>query len=415
MPTSTSLLPSDRGPVRAVGIMSGTSLDGIDVVLTEIRRLPPDPQDVTTEAAASAGVDTLRHIDDHFMPFPAAVRDELLTLAGGREGGTRRLTLMDRLLGELYAEAVEALMARQTPDARTPDLIAMHGQTLYHSLSTERYLGYDLSGTLQLGDPSPLAERFGCPVVSNFRVRDVAAGGLGAPLVPFVDYALYSHPDEDRVYLNIGGISNLTFVPAGRGPSPERAAAVVAFDTGPGNMLIDQAVTDLTDGTATFDRDGAMAAKGTPSRTLLDSWMADPYYAKAPPKNSGRENYGDATYRRMKAEATAAGLSDADLVATLTAFTARVNAEAIRHFCPRLPDRLVVSGGGSRNPFLMASLRRELPTLAVDDGDILGYANDAKEALCFAYLGYKRLLGEVNTLPQTTGARHPVIMGIVTL
>lgn len=385
-----------NGKMRVIGLMSGTSLDGIDCADVEIVR--------------SGGQDSLRFLGFHYKPYPEEVRSELLLLAQGEAGGTRRIALANSLLGRLYADAVAEYLETLPLDRRSPDLIASHGQTLYHSLEPEAYLGYPVKTTLQLGEASCLAERFGCPVVSDFRVRDQAAGGLGAPLVPFVEQALNTHPDLDVVYLNIGGISNITFLPAAsRGTGAEE---ILGFDTGPGNMLLDQAVEHHTDGTETYDEDGAYAAKGKVHEELLSRWMQEPFYHLPPPKNAGRENFGSAALTRMRSEAETEGLAFEDLAATLTRLTARVNAEAIRNWCPRIPSRIIVSGGGSRNLQLLRDLAEEAGSIEVVTGDeVLGYPNDAKEAVAFAYLGYKAWRGEPNNVPRATGASHAVVMG----
>lgn len=387
----------DANRMRVIGLMSGTSLDGIDCADVEITR-------------DSDGRDALKLLGFHFKPYPPEVRTDLLELAQGEAGGTRRIALISSLLGMLYADAVEGYLLTLPEDRRYPDLIAFHGQTLYHSLDTEVYLGYPVKSTLQLGEASYLAERFNCPVVSDFRVRDQAAGGLGAPLVPFVEYSLHASSNEDLVFLNIGGISNITFLPAtARG---EASDEVLGFDTGPGNMLMDQMVERHTAGLETYDKDGGYAAKGSAHMSILDTWMQDPYYHLQPPKNAGRENFGPETLDRLLSDTSEAKLSFEDIMATLTRLTARANAQAIRDYCPRRPARIIVSGGGSRNPQLLADLAEEADGIEVVTGDdVLGYTNDAKEAAAFAYLGYKTWRGETNTLPYSTGASHPVIMG----
>ena len=373
---------------NAIGIMSGTSMDGIDAALVEIHR-------------DELGKSTIKYIDFYFESYPENVRARLLELADRAQTTTQEITLAHHLIGRLYTETVKKLMAKHT-DIKL-DLIGTHGQTLYHSLEEETYLGHLSQGSLQLGEPSYLAEEFNCPVISDFRVRDIAANGLGAPLVPFVEYDLYA-TDEDVVFLNVGGISNISFI----GPDPSET---VGFDSGPGNMLIDQAMVDISNNELTYDADGAFAAAGTTSPELLNHALENPYYKQTPPKNSGRENFGQETYDNLKKKAEELGLSQEDFVRSLTTLTARANADAIREFCPRMPVKLIVSGGGSKNKTLLAELESALPDVEVLLGDILEYPNDAKEAIAFAYLGYKTLMREPNTLHQTTGAKHDVIMG----
>lgn len=377
--------------LSVIGLMSGTSMDGIDVVLVTI------DQD-------ALGHDRVQYIDSYMKPYPPEVRLRLIKIAEGNFGGSREIALMNSLIGRLYADCVEEFLTAKAIPAQSIDLIASHGQTLYHSLESENYLGYKVQSSLQLGEASYLAERFNCPVISDFRVRDIAAGGLGAPLVPFVDKKLYGSTTENLVYLNIGGISNITYI-------DKNDNMVLGFDTGPGNMLIDQAVVLYTNGEMEYDKDGAIAQEGTVSEILLERWLQEDYYLQEPPKNSGRENFGEKKLAQYKYEADDLGLSNEDFIRTLTELTVRCNKEAIERFCPDKPDRLVVSGGGSRNPLIMSGLAKALTEVTVESGDSLGYPNDAKEALSFAYLGYKTWRRECNTLPETTGAKHPVIMG----
>lgn len=378
--------------LSVIGLMSGTSMDGIDLAHVKISR-------------DNSGQDHLEFFDFYYKAYPPALREELLRLAEGNSGGTRSISLVNSLLGRLYADLVEEYMSKQPLERRRIDLIASHGQTLYHSLEPEDYLGYHISGSLQLGEASYLAERFSCPVVSDFRVRDQAAGGLGAPLVPFVEQAFSRDAKSKLVYLNIGGISNITYI-------ADDSDDVLAFDTGPGNMLMDQAVELLTNGKETYDENGRYAARGRVHLPLLDKWMNEPYYKRQPPKNSGRENFGRDTIHRMLKQSLEYGLDIYDTLATLTRLTARVNAAAIRDFCPGVVDKIIVSGGGSRNSQLLRDLQEEASAGDVITGDdVLGYPNDAKEAVAFAYLGYRRYLGEVNSIASATGAAHTVAMG----
>lgn len=377
-----------------IGLMTGTSMDGVDCAHVQIYK-------------DGGGRDRIEFIGFHYSPYPEDLKAELLKLADGNRGGSRRVSLMDSYLGQLYVDTVSAYLASRGEPLRI-DLIASHGQTIYHSLSPEPFLDKVISGTLQIGEPSYLAEHFGCPVISDFRVRDQAAGGCGAPLVPFTERALYQNTEADRIFLNIGGISNITYLP---GDNSE----VIAFDTGPGNMLIDQAVRDYTKSLLDFDRDGLFARKGTAHQALLNKWLTHPYFGSRPPKNAGRENFGLSLYQTYAEEAEVLALSFPDFVATLTWLTAKSIAEAIIRFTPNLSKELLVSGGGSHNPELMRALSASLAGVQVKVSDeLLGYPNDAKEAVAFAYMGYRRWIGETNSLPTVTGARHPVAMGKIT-
>ena len=255
-----------------------------------------------------------------------------------------------------------------------------------------------------------LAERFGCPVVGNFRVRDVAAGGLGAPLVPYTEFLLYRSETEHTALQNIGGIGNITLLPAGCALSD-----VTAFDTGPGNMLIDAAIARITNGEKRYDANGAMAASGRVSEALLAQLMRDPYLSRRPPKTTGREHYGAAFVDSIFAAANERKLSDADILATVTDFTAQTIAAAIRDFCAVRPARLIVGGGGSRNGTLMADIAAALPDVCVLTNEDLGFDGDAKEAVAFAVLANEAIFARCSNAPGATGARHGAVLGKITL
>ena len=261
--------------------------------------------------------------------------------------------------------------------------------------------------SLQLGNPAVIAERTGIAVVSDFRSRDMAAGGQGAPLVPFVDNLLLSHPTLSRAVQNIGGIGNVTWLPAGG------AGQAFGFDTGPGNMLLDRAAEVLTQGKLRCDMDGKMAFAGTVQEQFLQKWMAEePYFTRKPPKSTGRELFGvqrcDVYLKEM------AGCAKEDILATLTAFTARSTAEAYKHFLPALPDEVLLCGGGARNPAIAAMLQKELPASRIGKTEDAGLPGDSKEAVAFAVLGYETMNRRPGNLPAATGARGPVVLGSIT-
>ncbi len=258
--------------------------------------------------------------------------------------------------------------------------------------------------TLQIGEAAVIAERTGIPVVSDFRERDIAAGGQGAPLVPFVDYLLFRHKKRGRVALNIGGIANFTYLPAGAKPED-----VIAFDTGPGNMVMDALVTELTEGKQTFDRGGKIAAKGRVNHGLLDRLLADQYYSRQPPKSAGREQYG----REFIAELKNSGLALPDLISTATALTAATIAMGIRQFAAGA-EEMIVSGGGVHNRQLMGNLQALLPGLRFSTTGEHGIDGDAKEAVAFAVLAHRTWHGKTGNLPSATGARHAVVLGTIT-
>lgn len=374
-----------------VGLMSGTSADGVDAVLTRI-----------TGSGLTTKVEQLGFF---FLPFDPETRSAILRICGGSSGGTKEVCLLGTHLGKLYAQAVRELL--KATGTEKVDLIGCHGQTVYHIPEETDYLGNTLRGTLQIGDPSYLAEEFGCAVVSDFRIRDMAAGGLGAPLVPYTEFLLYRSETEDVALQNIGGIGNITLL--GAGCSLEE---VTAFDTGPGNMVMDALVMKITDGKMGYDDGGKLAASGKVIPELLDWMLADPYLDRQPPKTTGREYYG-AEY--VDALLAFGDYPLVDILATATAFTARSIALSLRRFAPRLPARLVVGGGGSRNPTLLRFLQEDLPEVTVQIQEDLGLDSDAKEAVAFAILANETLFGICNNAPSATGARHGVVMGRISL
>ena len=350
--------------MRVAGVMSGTSLDGIDVAIVEIRG----------RRVTSIGFQS--------MPYSGKVRRAILGVSNTTTT-TREISRLNFLLGELYARAVERACRRFGP----VELIGCHGQTIYHEGGAH---------TLQIGEAAVIAERTGVPVVSDFRPRDIAAGGQGAPLVPFVDCLLFGSSRRTRVALNIGGIANITVIPAG-----------IAFDTGPGNMVMDALVRDYTGGRQSFDRDGRIAAQGCVNRQLLDRLLGDPYYRRKPPKSAGREQYGAEFAARLKQT----GLPLPDLIATATVLTAATIAGGV---APYRAEEVIVSGGGAHNPRIMAHLAGFLPAVRLATSADYGINVDAKEAIAFAVLAYQTWRGRPSNLPPATGARHAVILGKLT-
>ena len=341
----------------------------------------------------------------YFLPFDETTRNRILAVAGGDFGGTKEICLLGTHLGKLYAQAVRELL-RETGVDRI-DLIGNHGQTVWHIPEDTPYLGTTHRGTLQIGDPSYLAEEFGCPVVSDFRIRDMAAGGLGAPLVPYTEFLLYRSETEDVALQNIGGIGNVTLLPAGC-----ELNEVTAFDTGPGNMVMDALVSRLTGGKQSYDDGGRLAASGKVIPELLEWMLKDPFLAKQPPKTTGREYYGKEYVEKLL---SFGDYPLVDVLTTATAFTAESIALSLRRFSPRMPARLVVAGGGSRNPTLLRFLQEALPDCKVQIQEDLGLDSDAKEAVAFAILANEALFGVCNNAPSATGAKHGVVMGRINL
>ena len=393
MKTLQDILQKDS--LMVIGLMSGTSADGMDAALTEI----------TGRSTAMQ----VRQIAFVSLPYPEAVRNEILRLASGKQGGSHDLALFHFYLGHQAADACREVCRKAGISLAEVDLVGSHGQTLWHIPVGEDYLGMKLKATLQLGEPSVIAEALGCPVVSDFRVRDMAAGGLGAPLVPYTEYLLYRREDRCVGLQNIGGIGNLTIIPRGADLKD-----VSAFNTGPGNMVIDQLTEIVTEGKQHYDADGKLALAGQVSSALLSWMMEDPYLSALPPKTTGREAYGDAYISRFLSTAREMNVSAPDMIATATAFTAETIRYAMDHFCHPRPEELIVGGGGCRNPALMSMLRKrlDLPVLRNED---LGYDSDAKEAVAFAMLAAECIHGVCNNVPAVTGAAHPVVMGKISI
>lgn len=365
-------------PCLAIGLMSGTSLDGMDAAL------------VRFQGPTRAELLAFAH-----RPYHPEERREVVEAIDQQTGGARRLALLHARIAEWAAEAVDQVLARARMPAAALDLIAFHGQTMWHEPPVV---------TWQLGEPAVLAERFGVRVVSGFRGRDLAAGGQGAPLVPMADVLLFGADDHSRILLNIGGMANLTFV-------PRRAVeeGSFAFDTGPGMAIIDT-VARLVDAGLGFDKDGRLAERGVVDETVLAELLADPYFAERPPKSTGREHFGTGFASRLHAR-----VSGPDGVATAVELTARSIAAAIERWTPAGTE-VVASGGGCHHPVLWASLTERLGArgrklLRFDD---VFFSGDAKEAVAFALLGYLTVHGQPANLPAATGARGARVLGAIT-
>ncbi len=369
----------------AVGLMSGTSLDGVDAALVEL-----------------GGDDRVALRAFRSEPYAPEERRRILDAIAG--GTPRELALLNVWLGARWADAVERLLRDAATDGRELSFLASHGQTVWHEPGL---------ATLQLGDPAVLAERFGVTVVSDFRPRDVAAGGQGAPLVPIADALLFGHPSHGRALLNVGGMANVTWVPR-RGSTD----GVMAFDTGPGVAVLDAVVRAVKPGLA-FDEGGVLAAEGRPVDAVLQELLAHPYFAQAAPKSTGRETFGEAFALRLRERALEVepGARPADLVATALALTARSIADQLGRWLPKSRDPardLLVSGGGARNPTLMRALGAALPGWRVGLFTDEFFDGDAKEAVAFAFLGALALKGRPGNVPGATGARGPRVLGRIT-
>ncbi len=381
-----------------MGMMSGTSADGIEAAIVRISGAPPE---------ILAKVESHHHV-----PFGPHVREQILHLANGGATTTAEISRLDFVLGEEFARAAIAASQNSGIGLEKISLIGSHGQTVFHQGAPARLAGaWRVASTLQIGEPSVIAERTGVPTIANFRPSDIAAGGHGAPLVPFVDYLLYGDARRGRVALNIGGIANVTVIPAGACPED-----VFAFDTGPGNMIVDALIQSITGRREKFDRGAKTALTGRTVPELLSRMMREPYLRKRPPKTAGREQFGQIYAQRLIEWARKHHAAPADLVRTATVFTSLSIADAFRRLIvPRATiHELIVSGGGAKNPLMMAQLAASVPGIEIIQSSRLGVATDAKEAFAFAILAYEAYHGRPNNLPSATGARHPVVMGKLT-
>ena len=377
---------------RVIGLMSGTSADGVDAALV----------DVGLEETS------VRLVAFTNLPYPPELRREILEVSEAERGNVDKICRLHVVLGEWFARAAFNVCREAGIEMSKVDLIGSHGQTVHHLPEAYSAFGVVTRSSLQIADPCVIAERTGVTTVADFRARDLAVGGQGAPLVPLVDYLLFGSGREGRVLLNIGGISNVTVLPSGCGPED-----VIAFDTGPGNMLLDALAVVLTGGRLAFDVGGALAASGDVSDPLLEEMMRHPFLKRVPPKSTGRETFGATLVRDTLA--WRGRVPDEDLIATATAFTARSIADALKRFVlPVSPvGRMAVSGGGGRNPVLMDMLRGALPGVDVCQTDALGVPLDAKEAIAFAVLANATVEGRPGNLPAATGASKPVVLGVV--
>jgi anhydro-N-acetylmuramic acid kinase len=364
--------------------MSGTSADGVDVAIVDI----------------DAGKVKVQAFDT--FPYSAQLRKRILKQALN----VADVCHLNFVIGEVFAESIIRLCNKSKISLGSIDLIGSHGQTIYHDPKGRRFGNKIISSTLQIGEPSVIAQRTGITTVADFRSKDMVAGGQGAPLVPFADYFLFRDKKKNRAIQNIGGIANVTYLPADCKP-----ADIIAFDTGPGNMLIDGVISILSKGKQNYDRGGKLAAKGTVDKAILNKMLEHPFFRKSPPKSTGREEFGqqycDAFYRRIVKKL----LFAENIMATVTAFTAVSIAQAYRRFLPQMPDEIILAGGGAHNATLVKMLRQELGENKIMLSDNLGINCDAREAISFVILAYATIRGIPNNVPAATGAKQPLVLG----
>lgn len=384
-------------PARLViGLMSGTSADGIDAALVRIQ--------------GSGFNSRVALLDYTTFPHSQTLYEKILQVAEAREITVSDLCGLNVLLARRFAEAAMLIIAKQCYKSVDIDLIGCHGQTIRHFPTPWLFMNEMVAATWQIGDPAIIAKLTGITTVGDFRVDDMALGGQGAPLVPYLDYLLFRSESENRACLNIGGIGNICHLPRNAGPDD-----VQAFDTGPGNMLIDAAMQQYFG--LSYDKDGAAAAQGRVHEQLLHDWLQHPYIIARPPKSTGRELYGRDFVGKVRDEGEALGLSPFDVIATLTALTAEAVWYNYANFLASRGEiaKLLVSGGGSRNPMIMKRLRECFVGVELVHSDEMGMPSAAKEAVCFAVLANETVHGLAGNLPSVTGAKRSAVLGKICL
>jgi len=377
---------------KVIGLMSGTSLDGIDAALVNISQ-------------AENGLN-IELVDFLNIDYKKEFRQKILKTTALDKSNIKDVAHLNIDLAEKFSEAVFSLLKKSNLTPADVDLVASHGQTIYHNVEDKEGIS-----TLQVGSASFIAERTGITTVYNFRMRDLAAGGEGAPLVPYTDYLIYNSENKNRILQNIGGIANYSYLPANG-----ELNDVVGSDNGPGNMIIDNAVETLTNGKMDFDKDGKMAGKGEVSQKLLTEMMNHPFIKKTPPKSTGRADFGKRYTEKIVKKGKKMNLSKNDIITTITSFTALAIIDSYQKYLPTDIDEIIIGGGGSYNPYLLnkikeyknEKLRKDIKVLKQED---LGYSSEAKEAVAFAVLGYQTMKGKSNNVPGATGAQSEVILG----
>lgn len=374
---------------KIIGLMSGTSADGVDAAL------------VSVEGAGKAS--NIEVIAWDMYPHDPEVRDEVIAVASGKECDAGHIAVLNFLLGHAFADAAVELCRKAEIPLDEVDLIGSHGQTVFHHPPGQAQ--GPLPCTLQIGEPCVIAERTGVTTIADFRPRDMAAGGQGAPLVPLVDYILFSSDRKSRCALNLGGIANVTILPKSCSVDD-----VMAFDTGPGNMVLDELAKVFSGGEKSFDEGGILAKKGKSNKPLLEILLAHPYFKKRPPKSTGREMFGEHYARQILEHGARLEMKEADIMRTTAELTARAIGDACRSHSGAF-DEVVVSGGGVHNETLVKEIMKSLKPAKILISDRLGIPSDAKEAIAFALLANETLAGHAGNLPSVTGASGPVVLG----
>lgn len=381
---------------KVIGLMSGTSADGVDAALIEVSGQGPRTR-----------VELLAHA---VHPVDPGLRHEIVQSCQPRSGTVDRICQLNFRLGEVFAEAALAVAREAGLTMAEIDLIGSHGQTLFHIPARDAGRGLVTPSTLQAGEPAVIAERTGVTVVADFRCRDMAAGGIGAPLAPYVHHLLFGDPKRTVCVHNLGGISNLSLLPKGRDLN-----RVTGFDTGPANMVIDRIVEEVSGGEDLFDRDGLRASRGKVREEMLEALLAHPFITQPPPKATGREDFGPAFAEKILIRAREERLGGDDLVTTVTAFTAETILRNYRLFVLPYhdPDQIILAGGGAYNRTLVSMLSRGLDPIPVVLSDAAGFPAKALESVIFAVLAHETVAGVESSLPAVTGASHATVLGTI--
>ncbi|MGF1588323.1 MAG: anhydro-N-acetylmuramic acid kinase [Pleurocapsa sp.] len=378
-----------------IGLMSGTSIDGIDAALVEVTGTEQDLQ--------------VKLLSGETFAYPEVLRAKILAVCGAEAITMAELADLDEAIATQFAAAAQRIQAQHS----TAELIGSHGQTIYHRPPIRDRQNKTLGYSLQIGRGELIAHLTGIKTISNFRTADIAAGGEGAPLVPKIDLCLLSHPTKSRAIQNLGGIGNVAYLPPNTASNWEQE--ICGWDTGPANVLLDLAVTRLTNGTKTYDHDGQWAAQGNPHHQLVQQWLQQDFFQQSPPKSTGRELFDQKYLNQRWQEMERVGLNPSDRLATLTELTVASIIHSYQQFLPQMPDEVLLCGGGSKNTYLRQRLQAELTSAHISTTNEVGINGDFKEAIAFAVLAYWRTKSIPGNLPQVTGATQPMLLGDIHL
>jgi anhydro-N-acetylmuramic acid kinase len=379
--------------MKVIGLMSGTSVDGIDAAVIEVNGRETDLH--------------VKLLAGETFAYPQELRDKILAVCAGEALSLAELAILDDAIATQFAAAASQIASQHS----LIELIGSHGQTVYHRPPILEKTATKLGYSLQIGRGELIAHLTEIKTVSNFRAADIALGGEGAPLVPKIDACLLSHPTKTRAVQNLGGIGNVAYLPPNQLPNWEQQ--VCGWDTGPANALLDLAVARLTNGSQSYDHDGQWAAKGTPEQELVTKWLKQDFFQQSPPKSTGRELFGQDYLEKCWQDLDQAQLNDSDRLATLTELTVASIVHSYQQFLPTMPDEVLLCGGGSRNLYLRQRLQAELTSAQIMTTDEVGIDGKFKEAIAFAVLAYWRIHSIAGNLPQVTGAKRPTLLGDV--